>query len=176
MEEFNENAEVSGLSVKDILEHSNQGRPDITGGCILLTNATLTSAMVLMALKISLKKTKSPMTKRILKHQANTIKLTQTRLSTAAANDLQVFDEYRSALRSKSRHREIKLTRALERATDSLLDASKLLQQVIASTIECKAHADETVLSDLNAAHLVLEAINNGVLILAESNISQLEA
>lgn len=176
MEEYNETTKVSGLSIKDILEDSNQQRPNITGGCILLTNATLTSTMILMALKISVKKTKSPIAKRFLKCQAIAIKLTQIQLSSAAAHDLQVFDEYRSALNSKSRHRDIKLSIALKRATDSLLDASKLLQEVIAATHDCKAYADETVLSDLNAAYLVLEAINNGVLILAESNMSQLKA
>ncbi len=176
MDEFKEKAKLTHLSVEQFLEHTNQERPNITGGCILLTNATLVCAMVLMALKITIKKSSDPKVKRFLKGQAAAINLIQAQLSAAATKDLQVFDDYRRALKSKSKHRDLKLSMALNQATDSLLEASKLLKHAIVVTEGSKAYSDPVVRSDVSAAYLVLDAIYKGILILAESNIADQKA
>lgn len=159
------------LSLREFLEKTNRERPEITGGCVLLTNSGLTAAMVLMALKITLKRTDGPAQKRQLKQQIKSISILQTKLVDAAAKDLQVFDEYRKVLMSRSKNRQIRLDQALEHATDSLLGVCKTLHQAIANTEACKALVHSTVLSDLNAGQLIFEATFAALMALAEGNI-----
>lgn len=166
-----EHKSVLGLSLRQFLEQTNQERPQITGGCVLLTNASLTSAMILMALKISHKRTKDAATKRLLRLKINALSVIQIQLADAADHDLEVFDEYRSILKLKSKNREAKLKLALKHATDSLLEVCDILKQALVVTEASEPYADHTVASDLNAGRLILEAVFSGIIALAEGNI-----
>lgn len=176
MEEAEVKKSVLRLSLRQFLEQTNQERPQITGGCVLLTNASLTSAMILMALKISHKKTKDPATRRFLRLKIKAFTGIQAHLADAADHDLEVFDQYRSILRLKSKNREAKLKSALRYATDSLLDVCELLKQAIILTEASKPYTDKTVVSDLNAGKLIFEAVFSGIIALAEGNIASMPA
>lgn len=165
---------VLDLSLKQFLEKTNQERPEITGGCVLLTNASLTTAMILMALKISLKKSKTSADRRFLRTKIKTLSSIQLQLAEAAEADLNVFDEYRKALRSKAKDRQQKLDASMQKATDSLLSVCKVLHQAAEATESSKGYTDVTVISDLNAGKLILEAVFNAVIALAEGNINSM--
>ena len=165
---------VLDLSLKQFLEKTNQERPEITGGCVLLTNASLTTAMVLMALKISLKKTKTPADRRFLKTKIKALSSIQMQFADAAEADLNVFDEYRRILRSKATNRQQKLDAALQKATDSLLSVCKVLNQAADETEMSKSYTDPSVVSDLNAGKLILEAVFTALIALAEGNIASM--
>lgn len=162
------------LSLKQFLEKTNQERPEITGGCVLLTNASFTTAMILMALKISLKKTKLASDRRFLKTRIKALSAVQEQLADAAAIDLKVFDEYREILRSKARNRQQKLDTALQKATDSLLNVCKVLTHAAELTETSKSYTDPTVLSDLNAGKVILEAVFTALIALADGNIKSM--
>ncbi len=163
---------VLELSLRQFLEQTNQERPQITGGCVLLTNASLTSAMILMALKISHKKAKKPTTKRFLQQKIRAISIIQLQLADAADHDLEVFDQYRLLLKSKSKNRDTKLRSALKHATDSLLEVCDILQQAVVLTEASKPYSNTTVASDLHAGKLILEAVFSSIIALAAGNIA----
>lgn len=164
------------LSLREFLEKTNRERPQITGGCVLLTNASLNAAMILMALKISLKRSKDAEHGRLLRQKIRSISIFQTRLVAAAALDLQVFDEYRLILRSKAKDRQARLNQALQNAADSLLGSCKTLKKCIVYTEAAKAITDSTVLSDLHAGQMIFEAIFSALIALAEGNIASMPA
>jgi formiminotetrahydrofolate cyclodeaminase len=161
---------LSSLSLVQFLEATNQERPDITGGCVLLTSATLTTSMILMALKISRKKVDDVAVRRIRSRKINTIVSFQRQLLDAAATDLKRFDEYRNVLKSRSRFKTQKLISSLIKANDSLLDAAVLLNRVIEEAKSTLADLDETVKCDVEAGILVLDATFKGIRVLSDSN------
>lgn len=172
--EFEIKQHLLELSLGEFLDRTNRERPEITGGCVLLSNATLNAAMVLMALKISLKKGKDAGQRRHLRQKIKTISNFQMLLIDAAAKDLQVFDEYRQILKSKARNKQGRLDHALQHATDSLLGACKTLNKCIAYTEAAKALTDPAVLSDLHAGQLIFEAVFAALIALAEGNIKSM--
>lgn len=163
---------VLELTLKQFLDKTNQDRPEITGGCVLLTNASLTAAMILMGLKISLKKTDSTPDRRFLKARIKLLSSIQTQLADAAEADLNAFDAYRRVLKSKAKNRLQKLEAALETATDSLLKVCKVLNHATIITEQCKQYTDATVRSDVIAGKLILDAVFNALIALAEGNIN----
>jgi formiminotetrahydrofolate cyclodeaminase len=165
---------VLDLSLKQFLDKTNQERPEITGGCVLLTNASLTTAMILMALKISLKKNKTAVDRRFLKAKIKKLSSIQIQLAEAAETDLNIFDEYRKALRSKAKDRQQKLDTSLQKATDSLLGVCKVLNQAADASEASKGYTDASVLSDLIAGKLILEAVFTAIISLAEGNIESM--
>lgn len=167
---------LQDLSLREFLERTSRERPQITGGCVLLTNASLNAAMILMALKISLKRSKEPGQGRQLRQKIKSISNLQTKLIEAAARDLQVFDEYRQILRSKAKNRQARLDQALQNATDSLLDVCKTLKKCSVDTEVAKAITNPTVLSDLNAGQMIFEAVFTALIALAEGNIASMPA
>jgi formiminotetrahydrofolate cyclodeaminase len=167
---------VSKLTLSEFLAKTNQEKPEITGGCVLLTTATITTSMILMALKISHKKTNDASIKRVLKKHITLLTLLQQQLATAADHDLEVFDSYRAILKSKSKSRGQKLELALEKATESLLEVCEVLNQAISATEISKSYTHKSVLSDVIAGHLILEAVYKGILALAEGNIAYMPA
>jgi formiminotetrahydrofolate cyclodeaminase len=167
---------VSTLTLAEFLLKTNRERPEITGGCVLLTTATLTTSMILMALKISYKNSDEPVQKRVLKRKIKTIFTSQQKIAEAADHDLSVFDAYRKILKSKSKLKASKLTKALNKATDSLLDVCKVIYQVINDTQESMPYVRATVFSDVEAGKLILEAVYKGILALAEGNIQSMPA
>lgn len=167
---------VLDLSLRQFLEKTNRDRPEITGGCVLLTNASFTTAMILMALKISLKKTDLSGPRRFLRTEIKALSSIQVRLADAAENDLRVFDEYRKIFRSKAGDKQQKLDASLEKATDSLLSVCKTLGEALAHTDSSKPYVDAMVASDLEAGHLILEAVYNALLALAAGNIEDMPA
>jgi len=164
------------LSLREFLEKTNQDRPQITGGGVLLTNASLTSAMILMALKITLKKEKVSLNRRFLRQKIKALSTIQIQLADAAEHDLQVFDQYRHILRSKAKNRQLKLDLALQKATDSLLEVCKVLTRAQQHTVACKEYTDLAVVSDLNAGQLILQAVYDALIALAEGNIAGMPA
>jgi formiminotetrahydrofolate cyclodeaminase len=167
---------LQDLSLREFLERTSRERPQITGGCVLLTNASLNAAIILMALKISLKRSKEPGQGRQLRQKIKSISNLQTKLIEAAARDLQVFDEYRLILRSKAKNRQARLDQALQNATDSLLDVCKTLKKCSVDTEAAKAITNPTVLSDLNAGQMIFEAVFTALIALAEGNIASMPA
>jgi formiminotetrahydrofolate cyclodeaminase len=176
MDQSKATASVSQLTLSEFLAKTNQERPEITGGCVLLTTATITTSMILMALKISHKRADEPANKRVLKKNITLFTLIQRQLALAADHDLEVFDSYRAILKSKSKSRGQKLELALEKATESLLEVCKVLNQAILATETSKSYTHKTVLSDVLAGHLILEAVYKGILALAEGNIAFMPA
>jgi formiminotetrahydrofolate cyclodeaminase len=87
-----------------------------------------------------------------------------------------VFDAYRKILKSKSKSRAGKLTQSLNKATDSLLDVCKVIYKAINDTERSMPIVQATVLSDLEAGKLILEAVYKGILALAEGNIQSMPA
>jgi formiminotetrahydrofolate cyclodeaminase len=162
---------VSTLTLADFLIKTNQEKPEITGGCVLLTTATLTTSMILMALKISHKNSVQPEQKRLLKRKISAILKSQQKIARAADHDLEVFDAYRKILKSKSKSRMAKLEQALEKATDSLLEVCKVIYEAINDTDDSMPYVRTNVISDLEAGKLILEAVYKGILALAEGNI-----
>jgi formiminotetrahydrofolate cyclodeaminase len=167
---------VSTLTLADFLLKTNREKPEITGGCVLLTTATLTTSMILMALKISYKNADDPVQKRLLKQKIRAIFGSQQKIAEAADHDLAVFDAYRKILKSKSKSRAGKLTQSLNKATDSLLDVCKVIYKAINDTERSMPIVQATVLSDLEAGKLILEAVYKGILALAEGNIQSMPA
>jgi formiminotetrahydrofolate cyclodeaminase len=164
------------LSLREFLEKTNRERPQITGGCVLLTSASLNAAMILMALKISLKRSKEAERQRLLRKRIKSFSGLQTKLVEAAALDLQVFDEYRLILKSRAKNRQSRLNQALENATDSLLDVCKTLEKCCVYTEAAKAITDPTVVSDIIAGQMIFEAIFSALIALAEGNIASMPA
>jgi formiminotetrahydrofolate cyclodeaminase len=163
---------VLELTLKQFLSKTNQERPEITGGCVLMTNASLTAAMILMGLRISLKKSGAAADRRFLRAKIKALSSIQIQLADAAEADLLAFDEYRSILKSKAKSRPQKLESALEQATDSLLSICKVLNQAIFHTDESKSYTHVSVLSDVIAGKLILEAVFNALIALAEGNMN----
>jgi formiminotetrahydrofolate cyclodeaminase len=161
---------LASLSLQEFLEMTNQERPEITGGCVLLTGATLTTGMILMAFSISYKKTPMGTEKRTLKRLIRNINKVQASLFHAASRDLAIFNEYRAALKSRSKNKSSKLRAALVRATDSLSAAGLVLTAVIDETRKGLPYADAGVVCDVEAGLLVLEASQKGIRVLADSN------
>lgn len=165
---------ILDLSLREFIAKTNKERPDITGGCVLLTNASFTAVMVLMALRISMKKAEDPAEKRFLKKQVRAISNIQVALAKAAEYDLRTFDEYRKLLRSRAKDRAERLDVALSKATDSLLDVCKLLHHAVQHTEAVKPHAHQSVVSDVEAALLILNALKQSMMALADGNIASL--
>ncbi len=165
---------VIDLSIREFLAKTNKERPEITGGCVLLTNASFTAVMVLMALRISIKKSEDSKDKRFLKKQVRLLSSLQVALSEAAEHDLKIFDEYRGVLRSRGRDKAKRLDLALSKATDSLLDVCKVLALAVRHTEEAKPMTHYSVLSDVEAGLLILNALRQAVIALANANISSL--
>jgi formiminotetrahydrofolate cyclodeaminase len=113
LDKLKSSSALTSLSLMQFLEATNQERPDITGGCVLLTSATLTTSMILMALKISRKKVDDVAVRRIRSRKINAIVSLQRQLLEAAATDLERFDEYRNVLKSRSRIKTHKLISSL---------------------------------------------------------------
>jgi formiminotetrahydrofolate cyclodeaminase len=170
MEKFEIDTALAGLSLKQFIAQINQERPEITGGCVLLTNASFSTAMILMALKISHKRSKEITVRRLLRHRIKLITIIQVELFRAAELDLEIFNQYRAALKSKSKERGVKLLANLKKATDSLLDAANILGRAIDEGRSSLAHVDVTVASDVEAGILLLEATLKGILNMADSN------
>jgi formiminotetrahydrofolate cyclodeaminase len=166
---------LSRLSLKHFIEQTNQERPAITGGCVLLTNSSLTAAMILMALKVSNKKSKDVVAKRFLNKKIRTITSLQSELLLAAESDLHLFDQYRATLKSKAKNRPVKLIESLKIATRSLVAAADLVSLAIKQAQASLPYVDVTVASDVDAGILLLEATHEGLLIMAESNQQALE-
>lgn len=124
-----------------------------------------------MALKISHKNATESQLKRSLKLKIKALSASQQKIAEAADNDLKVFDDYRKVLRSKSKSREIKLNQALKKATDCLLDVCSVLFRAIKDTEESIPFVRPSVISDLEAGKLILEAVYKGILALANGNI-----
>jgi formiminotetrahydrofolate cyclodeaminase len=170
MEKFEIDTALACLSLKQFIAQINQERPEITGGCVLLTNASFSTAMILMALKISHKRSKEIVIRRFLRQRIKFITIIQVQLFRAAERDLVIFNQYRAALKSKSKERASKLLANLKKATDSLLDAADILGKAIEETRSSLAHVDVTVASDVEAGILLLEATLKGVMGMADSN------
>ena len=169
------NTSLSRLNLQEFLEMTNQERPEITGGCVLLTGSTLTVAMILMAYSISYKKTPVVADKRTLRRLIRNINKIQGKLFHAAAHDLAIFDEYRAALKSRAKNKSSKLRAALKRATDSLSSAGEMLLEAIDETRKGSPYADAGVACDVEAGLLVLEASLQGIRVLIQSNQEMLE-
>jgi formiminotetrahydrofolate cyclodeaminase len=175
MDNLKSSSALTSLSLMQFLESTNQERPDITGGCVLLTGATLTTSMILMALKISRKKVDDVAVRRIRSRKINTIVNFQRQLLEAAAIDLERFDEYRNVLKSRSRFKTQKLISSLVKANDSLLEAAVLLNRIIEEAKSTLADVDETVKCDVEAGILVLDATFKGIGVLSDSNQRTIE-
>lgn len=176
MGKFEIDTALASLSLKQFVEQTDRERPEITGGCVLLTNAGLSTAMILMALKISHKKSKDLVVKRFLRRRIRVIGAIQVQLFRAAENDLEIFNEYRASLKSKSKDRATKLASNLKKATESLLEAGTILTKAIEETRSSLSYADVTVASDVEVGLLLLEATYKGVEIMGESNRQLLES
>lgn len=170
MEETGINTALAGLSLSQFMAQINQERPEITGGCILLINASFSTAMILMALKISHKHNKEIGTKRLLRKKIRLLTVSQVQLFQAAESDLKIFNEYRATLKSKSKNRAVKLVSNLKNATESLLEARVLLTTAINESRSTLEYADVTVASDIEAGLLIFEATLKAILNMAESN------
>jgi len=175
MTEHISNTSLSGLKLLEFLEMTNQERPEITGGCVLLTGATLTLGMILMAFSISYKKTPRGSEKRTLKRLIRNIDKIQARVFHAAANDLAIFNAYRATLKSRAKNKSSKLHAALERATNSLSSAGRVLVEAIDETRKGLPYVDGSVACDVEAGLLVLEASQKGIRVLADSNQALLD-
>ncbi len=176
MEKFEVDTALANLSLKQILEQTNKTSPEITGGCVLLTNAGLSTAMISMALKISHKRGKDVILRRVLKQKISILGTIHVQLFVAAENDLNIFNDYRAFLKHKSRDRTMKLTSSLKNATSSLLEAGALVSKGIEETRASLPYADVTVASDVQAGLLLLEATFKGIEIMAESNRRMLQS
>jgi formiminotetrahydrofolate cyclodeaminase len=170
LDKLKSSSALTSLSLMQFLEATNQERPDITGGCVLLTSATLTTSMILMALKISRKKVDDVAVRRIRSRKINAIVSLQRQLLEAAATDLERFDEYRNVLKSRSRIKTHKLISSLVKANDSLLDAAGLLNRIIEEAKSTLADVNDTVKCDVEAGILVLDATLKGIRVLSDSN------
>ena len=93
----------------------------------------------------------------------------------AASSDLAVFNEYRMALRSRSRYKAMKVAAALRKATDSLTAAHGLLQTVLDEAMAAREDVIESMRCDLEAGMIGLKAISDGLQILIASNERRLE-
>lgn len=167
--------DLLALPLKGLMEKITATPPEITGGCVLLMNAVLTSSMIVMALKLSLRKVKDPLVRRILRHRIKEMNQFQVGFMEAASDDLAAFNEYRAALRSRSRTKAMKVEGALRRATDSLTAANALLQKAIAEARAAGTDVTDRMMCDLEAGILGLEAIFSGLQILVASNEQQLK-
>jgi formiminotetrahydrofolate cyclodeaminase len=176
MEEMRIDTVLAGLSLAQFMGQITRERPEITGGCVLLINASFSSAMILMALKISHKRNKEIGTKRLLRKKIRLLMASQVQLFQAAESDLKIFNEYRATLKSKSQNRATKLVSNLKDATKSLLEAGVLLTKAIDEAKSTLAYADVTVASDVEAGLLILEATLNAIQNMAESNRRMVES
>ncbi|MDB5021736.1 MAG: hypothetical protein JWQ28_2863 [Pedobacter sp.] len=176
MEDTKIETALAGLSLKQFMGQINQDRPEITGGCVLLINASSSTAMILMALRISLKRNKDAGLKRSLRRRIRSLTTSHVQLFEAAESDLKIFNEYRSALKSKSKNKATKLISNLIKATKSLLEAGTLLSKTIEEARSTLAYADITVTSDVEAGLLILEATLKAIQNMAESNLRMVES
>jgi formiminotetrahydrofolate cyclodeaminase len=176
MEETKINTALAGLSLEQFIAQINQERPEITGGCVLLINASFSTAMILMALKISHKRNKEIATKRLLRKRIRLLMASQVQLFQAAESDLKIFNEYRATLKSKAKDRATKLISNLKNATESLLEASVLLTKAIDEARSTVVYADVVVASDVEAGLLILEATLKAIQNMAESNQRMIES
>jgi formiminotetrahydrofolate cyclodeaminase len=170
MEQTENETALSGLSLNEFLGQINQDRPEITGGCVLLVNSSSSTAMILMALKITLKRSKDAGLKRLLKKKIRFLATSQVRLFQAAESDLKIFNEYRATLKSKSKNRATKLISNMKRATESLVDAGALLTKAIDEARSTLEYIDGTVISDVQGGLLILEATLKAIRNMEDSN------
>jgi formiminotetrahydrofolate cyclodeaminase len=170
MGKFEIESALASLSLKHFMDRINQERPEITGGCVLLTNSSLSTAMISMALKISHKRNKEIVIRRFLRQRIKSMTALQANLFMAAESDLKIFNEYRTALKSKSKDRPSKLISNLKMATRSLLEAATILDNAIEETRASLAYTDLTVASDVEAGLAVLEGAFKGIQIMIDSN------
>lgn len=167
------------LSLQEIWRLTDQEFPQVTGGCVLLTSATLSMAMVLMALRISRKKAAKGDIKQEITLYISRISSTQRNLSNAGIADQECFNAYRRVLKSKSKTKKLGLISSLKDANVSLEGAAAVLRKAFAEAKSSLYIAHQTVACDIEAALLVLDGTLKGVQILSESNsrmIKQMEA
>ena len=167
------------LSLQEIWRLTDQEFPQVTGGCVLLTSATLSMAMVLMALRISRKKAAEGDMKQEITRYIRRISSTQRNLSNAGIADQDCFNAYRRVLKSKSKTKKLDLISSLKDANLSLKGAAAVLRKAFAEAKSSLYVAHQTVACDIEAALLVLDGTLKGVQILSESNsrmIKQMEA
>jgi len=167
------------LSLQEIWRLTDQEFPQVTGGCVLLTSATLSMAMVLMALRISRKKAAGGDMKQEITRYIRRISSTQRNLSNAGIADQECFNAYRRVLKSKSKTKKLDLISSLKDANLSLKGAAAVLRKAFAEAKSSLYVAHQTVACDIEAALLVLDGTLKGVEILSESNsrmIKQMEA
>jgi formiminotetrahydrofolate cyclodeaminase len=176
MEEMAIDTVLVSLSLKEFMEQINQDPPEITGGCVLLINASMSTAMISMALKISLKRSKETGFKRLLRKRIRLLTISQVQLFQAAESDLKIFNEYRAALKSKSKNRATKLMSNMKKATESLVDAGTLLTKAIDEAKSTLGYVAGTVTSDVQAGLLILEATLKAIQNMEESNRRTMES
>jgi formiminotetrahydrofolate cyclodeaminase len=170
MGKFEIDTALASLSLKQFVDQTNREHPEITGGCVLLTGAGLSTAMILMALKISHKRNIEIVAKQFLRRKISFMSTIQVQLFIAAENDMEIFNEYRAAMKSKSKYKATKLTSNLKKATESLLEAVVVLTKAIDESRSCLPYTDVTVVSDVEGGILLLEATLKGIQNMADSN------
>jgi formiminotetrahydrofolate cyclodeaminase len=163
------------LSLQEIWRLTDQEFPQVTGGCVLLTSATLSMAMVLMALRISRKKVGEGGLKREITRQIRRISSTQRNLSDAGIADQECFNAYRRVLKSKSKTKKLHLISSLKNANSSLKSAAAVLKKAFEEAKSSLDVSHETVACDVEAALLVLDGTLRGVQVLSDSNSRMIE-
>lgn len=163
------------LSLQEIWRLTDQEFPQVTGGCVLLTSATLSMAMVLMALRISRKKAGEDGMKQEITRQIRRISSTQRSLSKAGIADQECFNAYRRVLKSKSKAKKLHLISSLKKANGSLQSAAAVLRKAVEEAKMSLYVSHATVACDVEAALLVLDGTLRGVHILFESNSRMIE-
>ncbi|HEU5166331.1 MAG TPA: cyclodeaminase/cyclohydrolase family protein [Chitinophagaceae bacterium] len=171
---------VWNKKVLEIIALTARNHPKVTGGCITLTSAGLNVSLIIMALEISNAKEKDAGKKNFLNKMILEFHKKLDTIHLYAELDLHVFDDYLRAVKLPDSTLALKAQKketvhnALLKATISPLNASGLLLRILQYNRSVISYCTYNVITDLGSAGCQIKAGLDGMLLLAEADITDL--
>lgn len=166
---------IWNLSLNEFAEKTTKKRPEITGGSVILSTANMGLALIIMALKMSLKTSKDEGINKTLENQIKELRKLQTKLKKSAEKDLEVFNKLRELPGAAHKHLDEPLYhKNYINAIDSPIEGLKVVLKIMELAKDSIKHCKKAYFSDLGAGIYILSASFQGLLLIIESNINLL--
>jgi len=168
------------MKMGQVVNETTGKQTKITGGAIIISSATLNTALVIMALEISAKKEKDSAKKLYLDSVISVVRKDADSLAYYADEDIKVFRNFLSVNKLPRRTKDEIKTRdslfylALLEATKTPIKAGKLMVAILHTIENVTLYCNAQLISDLGAGALVLRSSLDAVLLFAEANIQLL--
>ena len=166
------------LTLKDFIKKTSSSDPTPGGGAVSAISATLGIALILMAFRITFKKTEKP---NILLDFENRGEALIDKLSNLADEDSKVYDFVMKAYKMSKETEEEKLLRSekiqesLKIASDIPMEIAKTCHEAIELSKIFEQHCKKSCFSDFEAGNYMLKTAIKSVLLNVKINITMIK-